>query len=75
MIVRILLVLACSMSGLFIAYNYYGFPIGLIGLIAGFLIALFVIHLEEAIRKVSLRIIFGGVFGMIVGLVIAFLLA
>jgi len=75
MIVRILLVLACSLSGLFIAYNYYGFPIALIGLIAGFLIALFVIHIEEAIRKVSLRIIFGGVVGMIVGLVIAFLMA
>jgi uncharacterized protein YacL len=75
MIVRILLVLACSLSGLFIAYNYYGFPIALIGLIAGFLTALFVIHIEEAIRKVSLRIIFGGVVGMIVGLVIAFLMA
>ncbi len=75
MIVRILLVLACSLSGLFIAYNYYGFPVALIGLISGFLVSLFVIHIEEAIRKVSLRIIFGGVVGMIVGLVIAFLMA
>jgi len=74
-IVRILLVLACSLSGLFIAHSYYGFPIALIGLIVGFMIALFVIHIEEAIRKVSLRIIFGGVVGMIVGLFIAFLLA
>ncbi|MCX5840638.1 MAG: TRAM domain-containing protein [Deltaproteobacteria bacterium] len=75
MIVRIILVLACSLSGLFIAHSYYGFPIALFGLIVGFLIALFVIHIEEAIRKVSLRIIFGGVVGMIIGLLIAFLLA
>jgi len=75
LIVKILLVLACSLSGLFIAHSYYGFPIALIGLFLGFMIALFVINIEEAIRKVSLRIIFGGVVGMIVGLLIAFLLA
>ena len=75
MIIKILLVLACSLSGLFIAHSYYGFPIAIIGLFIGFMIALFVIHLEEAIRKVSLRIIFGGVVGMIIGLLIAFLLA
>jgi len=67
--------LACSLSGLFIAHSYYGFPIALIGLFLGFMIALFVINIEEAIRKVSLRIIFGGVVGMIIGLLIAFLLA
>lgn len=75
MIVRILLVLTCSVSGWFIADSYYGFPIALIGLFLGFIIALFVINIEEAIRKVSLRIIFGAVVGMIVGLLIAFLLA
>jgi uncharacterized protein YacL len=75
LIVKILLVLACSLSGLFIAHSYYGFPIALIGLFLGFMIALFVINIEEAIRKVSLRIIFGGVVGMIIGLLIAFLLA
>ncbi len=75
MIIKILLVLACSLSGLFIAHSYYGFPIALIGLFLGFMIALFVINIEEAIRKVSLRIIFGGVVGMIIGLLIAFLLA
>jgi uncharacterized protein YacL len=75
MTVRILLVLACSLSGLFIANIYYGFPIAIIGIFIGFLIALFVIQIEESIRKVSLRIIFGGVVGMIVGLLIAYLLA
>jgi uncharacterized protein YacL len=75
MTVKILLVLACSLSGLFIANIYYGLPIAIIGLFIGFLIALFVIQIEESIRKVSLRIIFGGVVGMIVGLLIAYLLA
>ena len=75
MIVKILLVLACSLSGLFIAHSYFGFPIALIGFLIGFIIALFVIQIEESIRKVSLRVIFGGVVGMIVGLLIAVMLA
>lgn len=75
MIVKILLVLACSLSGLFIAHTYYGFPIALIGLFIGFMVALFVIQIEETIRKVSLRVIFGGVVGMFVGLLIAVMLA
>jgi len=75
MIVRILLVLACSLSGLFIAHLYFGFPIAIVGFIIGFIVALFVIQIEESIRKVSLRIIFGGVVGMIIGLLIALMLA
>ncbi len=75
MITKILLVLACSLSGLFIAHSYFGFPIALIGFFIGFIIALFVIQIEESIRKVSLRVIFGGVVGMIVGLLIAVMLA
>ncbi len=75
MTVRILLVLACSLSGGFIAHIYYGFPIAIIGLFIGFLIALFVIQIEESIRKVSLRVILGGVVGMIIGLLIAYLMS
>lgn len=76
MIVRSILVVACSVSGYFIAYhNDWGFPQSLIGLLLGLLVALLVIQIEKAIRKVSLRVIFGGVAGMIIGLFIAFLLA
>lgn len=75
MILRMILFAACSVSGYFIIFNYYGFPIALIGFFLGLLIALFVIKTEQAIRKVSLRIIFGGVAGMIIGLFIAFFLA
>ncbi|HEX7534474.1 MAG TPA: PIN domain-containing protein [Syntrophales bacterium] len=81
MIIKILLMAACSISGYFIASSYkdqfdlHGFPIALIGLLSGFLIAIAVIRAEQAIRKVSLRVIFGGVAGMIIGLFIAFFLA
>lgn len=75
LIIKILLMAACSISGYFIAFTYYGFPIALIGLFSGFLIAICVIRAEQAIRKVSLRVIFGGVAGMIIGLFIAFFLA
>lgn len=75
MIVRVLLSLACSISSYFIVDSYYGFPRSLLGFILGLLVALFVMRIEQAIRKVPLRNIFGGVVGMIVGLLIAFLLA
>lgn len=75
MIIRILLMAACSISGYFIASSYYGFPLALVGLFLGLLVAISVIRAEQAIRKVSLRVIFGGVVGMIIGLFIAFFLA
>ena len=75
MIVRVLLSLACSISSYFIVDSYYGFPRSLLGFILGLLVALFVMRIEQAIRKMPLRNIFGGVVGMIVGLLIAFLLA
>ncbi len=79
--VRILLILACSLSGFFISYHYFGSSktylniYSICGLILGILASWFVIHSEKAIRKVSLRVIFGGVVGMFIGLLFAFLLA
>ena len=77
MIVKILLMAACSISGYFIgrAFTYDELPLALIGLFLGLLIAISVIQAEQAIRKVSLRVIFGGVMGMIIGLFITFFLA
>ncbi len=76
MIVRVLLILACSASGYSIAYHTYDqWWARVIGLLLGLLIALYVIKIEKTIRKVSLRVILGGVVGMIVGLLIAFLFA
>ncbi|OGP88211.1 MAG: twitching motility protein PilT [Deltaproteobacteria bacterium RBG_19FT_COMBO_43_11] len=80
MIIRIILILACSISGLAIAF-YSAAPnssylvlesIG--GFIIGLLIALLVIRVEKDIRKLSLKIIAGGVIGMIIGLLIALIL-
>ena len=76
MIVRVLLILACSASGYSIAYHTYDqWWARVVGLLLGLLIALYVIKIEKTIRKVSLRVILGGVVGMIIGLLIAFLLA
>ena len=76
MIVKILLILACSLSGYSIAYHSYSqWWQWAVGLFLGLLIAIFVIQVEQAIRKVSLRVILGGVVGMIIGLLIAFLFA
>ncbi len=76
MIVRVLLILACSASGYSIAYHSYDqWWARVIGLLLGLLIALYVIKIEKTIRKVSLRVILGGAVGMIIGLLIAFLFA
>jgi uncharacterized protein YacL len=80
LIIRILLILACSISGYAIAYymaapnsSYWIFE-SAIGFIIGLSVALLVIKIEKDIRKLSLRIIAGGVAGMIVGLLIALIL-
>ena len=80
MIIRVLLALACSVSGYFIVYymmaaeSSYAYFQGIIGFIVGLVIALLVIRVEKDIRKLSLRIIAGGVIGMVIGLLIALIL-
>lgn len=79
MIIRALLVLACSISGYFIVYymaatSSYAYLQAIIGFIIGLVVALLVIRVEKDIRKQSLRIIAGGVIGMVVGLLIALIL-
>ncbi|MBN1366255.1 MAG: PIN domain-containing protein [Syntrophaceae bacterium] len=74
LIIRIILILACSISGYFIAYFTYSDSLWFFKLIAGFiglLIALIVIKIEQDVRKLSLKVIVGGVAGMIIGLLIA----
>jgi len=73
LVIRLLLIVACSASGYFIALKYYTFPISLVGLVSGLLLSIFVIQTEQVIRKLSLRVIFGGVIGTVIGLLIAFL--
>ncbi len=74
-IIRFLLILACSISGYSIASKSTQFPLSLLGILLGFIVAIFVIQIEQGIRKVSMRVIFGGVIGTIIGLIIAFLFA
>jgi len=71
--IRFLLIVGCSIGGYFIALQYNKFPFSLIGLLAGFFLSIFVIKLEQTIKKLSLRVIAGGVIGTFLGLLIAFL--
>ncbi|MEN6488350.1 MAG: PIN domain-containing protein [Smithella sp.] len=80
LVIRILLVLACSISGSAIAYytadsnSSYLILQLIVGLIIGSFVAFLVIRLEKDLRKISLKIILGGVIGMIIGLLIALIL-
>jgi len=76
LIIRIILLLACSLSGYAIIYyslnpDSYLILKSFFGLFIGFIIAFTVIKIEKEIRKLSLKVIIGGVAGMIVGLIIA----
>ena len=76
MLIRSILIIACSISGYFIAFKYLAsYQFSLIGLLLGFIAAVIVIQIEQIIRKISLRIILGGVIGTIIGLLIAILLS
>ena len=76
LVIRFLLILACSVSGYYIASSKsLQFPFSLLGLLFGFLVALFVILIERGIRKVALRVIFGGVIGTLISLIIVLLLS
>jgi uncharacterized protein YacL len=77
--IRIILILACSISGYFIAFysaaeSPYLYYESIAGFIIGLCTALLVIKVEKDIRKLSLKIILGGVSGMVVGLLIALIL-
>lgn len=79
MIVRIILILACSISGYAIAYytlasNDYLILESIAGFIIGLLVALLVIKIEKDIRKLSIKVIIGGVGGVVIGLLIALIL-
>ncbi len=74
MITRTFLALACAASGHAIVFSYGGFPLSLVGALAGLAIAVGAIKAEQRIRRMPLRMILGGVTGTIVGLFIAFFL-
>jgi uncharacterized protein YacL len=78
-ILRLLLVVACSVSGYLLASHLpithtLGVWIKWIGALAGFIFALLALSIEKIIKKAPLKVIFGGTFGLFLGLVIAQLL-
>ena len=78
-ILRLLLVVACSISGYLLASHLpithtLGIWVKWIGALAGFIFALLALSIEKIIKKAPLKVIFGGTFGLFLGLVIAQLL-
>ncbi|MBI3398267.1 MAG: TRAM domain-containing protein [Deltaproteobacteria bacterium] len=83
---RVLLVVFASLSGYFIgaqvdnAYNIFGdhkiikANLSYLGVVSGFIIAILTIFFEKRARKTPLRIVIGGAFGLIIGLIVANLL-
>jgi uncharacterized protein YacL len=75
LLIKIILILACSLSSYAISYYSFSDPFLILksfaGFIVGLLIALIVIQIEKEIRKLSLKVIIGGVAGTMIGLLIA----
>ncbi|MCG6917691.1 MAG: PIN domain-containing protein, partial [Deltaproteobacteria bacterium] len=82
-ILRLLLVVVCSVSGYILALylpsylpvlKTWGIWIKLVGALTGFIFALLALSIEKIIKKAPLKVILGGTFGLVLGLVIAQLL-
>jgi uncharacterized protein YacL len=70
---------ACSVSGYLLASHLpithtLGIWIKWVGALTGFIFALLALSIEKIIKKAPLKVIFGGTFGLFLGLVIAQLL-
>ena len=75
-ILRLLLVVACSVSGYLLASHLpashtLGVWIKWVGALTGFIFALLALSIEKIIKRAPLKVIFGGTFGLFLGLVIA----
>jgi uncharacterized protein YacL len=82
-ILRLLLVVVCSVSGYILALylpsylpslQTWGIWIKLVGALTGFIFALLALSIEKIIKKAPLKVILGGTFGLVLGLLVALLL-
>ena len=76
LILRLLIILICSMGGLLVAGELFGTRWALLwGTAGGFMIAILSILIEETVKKVSLKSLCGGAIGLMVGFIVAKFLA
>ncbi len=78
-ILRLLLVVVCSVSGYLLAtqlpvLDTLGTWVKWVGALTGFIFALFALSIEKIIKRLPLKVIFGSTLGLVLGLVIAQLL-
>ncbi len=76
LILRLFIILICSMGGLLIAGQLFGTSWALLwGTGGGFMVAILSILIEESVKRVSLRSLCGAVLGLIAGFIVAKFLA
>jgi uncharacterized protein YacL len=78
-VLRLLLVVACSISGYLLASQLsaahnLGDWVNWVGALTGFIFGLLALSIEKIIKKAPLKVIIGGTFGLFLGLIIAQLL-
>jgi uncharacterized protein YacL len=78
-ILRLLLIVICSVSGYLVAtqlpvLDTLGAWVKWVGAFTGFIFALFALSIEKIIKRLPLKVIFGSSFGLVFGLIIAQLL-
>jgi uncharacterized protein YacL len=75
-ILRFLLFLICGISGYYLATGLYPtLEVGLLGLLAGLLLAALTLLMENALRRIPLKNLLGGFIGLLLGEMVANLIS
>jgi uncharacterized protein YacL len=75
-IIRLFLFLVCGISGYYVAMGVSPTrPMGLAGLVAGFLLAALTLLLEVSLKKMPLKSLLGAFIGLVLGIILANLIS
>jgi uncharacterized protein YacL len=75
-IIRLFLFIVCGISGYYVAMGVSPTrPMGLAGLVAGFLLAALTLLLEVSLKKIPLKSILGAFIGLVLGIILANLIS
>ena len=75
-VIRLFLFLVCGISGYYVAMGVSPTrPMGLVGLVAGFLLAALTLLLEVSLKKIPLKSLLGAFIGLVLGIILANLIS
>ena len=75
-VIRLFLFLVCGISGYYVAMGVSPTrPIGLAGIVAGFLLAALTLLLEVSLKKIPLKSLLGAFIGLVLGIILANLIS